>query len=421
MKFKVLLFTFLSTAQCFAQEKIILVNEGMWQSDNGRLTYFEDGRIVSNQWFRDVNGRKLGDTPNDIIQIDSNTIAIALNWSNIIQFISPDGKAVGATEDVPNNRKLASDGEYLYVTSYAHEVCVGAAKLEFEKGFVAKIDPKSYKVTAAVEVGYEPEGIAYYDGHLFVANSGGYAFQESHEYESTVSVIDAESMMVVRTVDTGQINLFSKMSQSGKYLCFNSPGDYYSVDAATVILDCEAVLEGLPDEECCRVLPIAATANCTAADGNFYAVGSSYSYYTGGYEYNYSVIDPQEVFGDGDGVAESLPGSVQSDIEGMTMHYGIYVNPYTGYIYATDAGQYTGAGALYQWDPEGRLTGKYKTYINPAHFLALPPDGIFDGLENIVCEDIILNEAMYNLQGIRIENPLPGEIYIKNGRKFLDK
>jgi len=47
---------------CLAQvqEKIILLNEGLWQADNGRMTYFEDGAIVSNQWFRDKNGYKLG-------------------------------------------------------------------------------------------------------------------------------------------------------------------------------------------------------------------------------------------------------------------------------------------------------------------------------------------------------------------------
>ncbi|MDE6011775.1 MAG: hypothetical protein K2G91_03455, partial [Prevotella sp.] len=43
----------------FAQERIILLNEGNWQADNGKITYFEDGKIVSNQWFRDVNGMKL--------------------------------------------------------------------------------------------------------------------------------------------------------------------------------------------------------------------------------------------------------------------------------------------------------------------------------------------------------------------------
>ena len=96
-----------------AQERILLLNEGNWQADNGKISYFEDGGIVSNQWFRDVNKRKLGDTPNDIIQINNDLIAISVNWSNIIQFISPDGKCVAETEDVPNNRKLATDGRYV--------------------------------------------------------------------------------------------------------------------------------------------------------------------------------------------------------------------------------------------------------------------------------------------------------------------
>ena len=31
-----------------AQEKLIVVNEGNWQSDNGKLTYFEDDHVVIN-------------------------------------------------------------------------------------------------------------------------------------------------------------------------------------------------------------------------------------------------------------------------------------------------------------------------------------------------------------------------------------
>ena len=138
-----------------AQERIILLNEGNWQADNGKITYFEDGKVVSNQWFRDVNGYKLGDTPNDIIAVNDNLIAIAINWSNIVQFITPEGKAVAATEDVPNNRKLASDGDFVYISSYGHECKVGDRFVDFEKGFVAKIDIATFKVTAATEVGYE--------------------------------------------------------------------------------------------------------------------------------------------------------------------------------------------------------------------------------------------------------------------------
>lgn len=406
-----------------AQEKIILLNEGNWQSDNGRLTYFENGEVISNQWFRDVNKMKLGDTPNDIIQVKPNLIAMAINWSNIIQFIDAEGRAVAATEDVPNNRKLATDGNYVYVSSYGHECMTVNGMVEFEKGFVAKIDASTFKVVDTVEVGYEPEGIALYDGKLFVANTGGYAFQEDHEYETTVDVIDATTMEIIRSVDTGQINLYGKLSQSGQYICINSPGDYYDVMAATIIMDCRAVLDGKPDEDCFIKLDYAATYSCTAMDGSFYAIGSRYSYYTGDYEFNYVTIDPQrliESYG-AEGCDETLPGTMLDDIKGMQMPYGIYVNPYTGYIYATDAAGFVEGGTLYQWNPEGELLGKHGVYINPAHFLALNPLGE-SGIEDVVIIPGNNSDApIYNLQGIQIKNPAPGQIYIQNGKKYISK
>ncbi|MCH5215979.1 MAG: hypothetical protein J1F10_03480 [Muribaculaceae bacterium] len=417
-KFLTIMIAMFVSQVVICQEKIILLNEGLWQADNGRISYFENGKIVSNQWFRDINGTKIGDTPDDIIQVNESLIAIAVNWSNIIQFISPDGKAVAATEDVPNNRKLASDGKYVYVSSFGHECMVNGSMVEFKKGFVAKIDINNFKVVAACEVGYEPEGIAYYNGYLFVANTGGYAFQEDHDYESTVSIIDADRMKVINTIDTKQINLYGKMSQSGKYLCINSAGDYYDVSAATVIFDCEAALNG---KKCCTSLEFAATYNCTSADGNFYAIGSRYSYYTGEYTFNYITINPETVMNtDGaDGVTHILPGTVVQDIQKMSMPYGIYVNPYSGYIYATDAGSFVGAGSLYQWSPTGVLLGKHKVYINPAHFLALKPDSGNDGCPDIIATGSREDTAIYNLHGIRVLSPVIGNIYIQKGKKFI--
>lgn len=404
-----------------AQEKLIVLNEGNWQSDNGKVSYFEDGKIVSNQWFRDVNGYKIGDTPNDIIHVRPNLIAITVNWSNIVQFIDAQGKAVAATEDIPNNRRLATDGNYVYVTSYGHECGTINGIKEFEKGFVAKIDANTYKVIDATEVGYEPEGIAYYKGKLLVANSGGYAFQEGHDYETTLSMLDAETMKLERTIDTGQINMCSKMSQSGQYLCLNSPGDYYDMPGATIIIDSDAVLAGLPDDECFVSLTCSSTYNCTAMDGNFYAVGAGYSYNSGDYTFNYVTIDPQKAFDTGgeEGIEEELPGSIVEDIKKMVMPYGIYVNPYTGYIYATDAAGFVEGGTLYQWSPQGKLLGKHGVYINPGHFLALNPNGesgiSSPGLDSTSYDDV----TIYNLQGIRVDKVVKGEIYIKNGVKYI--
>lgn len=423
MKRLLLIFMILAAAGhiASAQEKIILLNEGNWQSDNGKMTYFENGKVVSNQWFRDNNQKaKLGDTPNDIIQINDNLIAIAINWSNIVQFITPQGKAVAATEDVPNNRKLATDGEYVYVSSYGHECGTINGMKYFEKGYVAKIDVKTFKVVDAVEVGYEPEGIAYYKGHLFVANTGGYAFQEAHEYETTVSIIDASTMKVVKTIDTGQINLYGKMSQSGKYLCINSPGDYYYIMAATIIFDCEAALTGIGNVF--TKLEYAATYNTTDIDGKFYAIGSRYSYITSDYKFNYIIIDPALVMQtDGaEGVTETFPGTVLDDLKKLEMPYAIYINPYTGYIYATDAGGYVEAGTLLQWNPEGKLLGKHKVYINPGHMLALPPDGHFTGIGNVEYAQPMPNGKTFDIMGREIYNPHRGNLYIKNGKKIIN-
>ena len=376
MKKLILLLICSIAATMRGQERIILLNEGNWQADNGKITYFEDGEVVSNQWFRDVNKRKLGDTPNDIIQINDSLIAITVNWSNIIQFISPDGKRVAETEDVPNNRKLATDGRYVYVSSYGHECGTIHGFDAFTRGYVAKIDIQTFEVVATCEVGYEPEGIAYYKGYLFVANTGGYAFQEDHDYETTVSIINAETMQLEKNIDTGQINLYGKLSQSGRYLCINSPGDYYDVPAATVIFDCDKALDG--DDDCFVALEYASTYSCTMLDGNFLAIGARFSYYTNEYQFNYVVIDPREVMltEGGGGIDESLPGTMLDDLKAIGMPYGVYVNPYTGYIYATDAGSFAAAGALMQWSPEGVFLGSHKVYINPAHFLALPLSAI---------------------------------------------
>lgn len=338
-------------------ENLIICNEGNWQSDNGQLSYYDGtAGVLTNKWFRQVNGSKLGDTPNDIIQVNDTLIAIAVNWSNIIQYIHPDGTACGATENVPNNRRMCTDGNYLYITSYAHQ----CGNQTFEKGYVAKIDVKTKQVVATCEVGWEPEGVRLYEGKLYVANTGGYAFSENHAYETTVQVVDAETMKSIKTIDTGCINLYGEMSQAGQYLCINSCGDYYNVKPKTVIVDCKT------DEV--KTFDFPATYNSTDGDV-FYTVGSEFSYNTGEYVYSIKTINPktQEVK---DGI---FCEAITQKIKEITSPYELYISPYTKNVYFTDAGSYASAGYLYGYTKEGEeLFVKQKVYINPAHILALP-------------------------------------------------
>ncbi len=338
-------------------ENLIVCNEGNWQSDNGQLSYYDGvtGQLT-NKWFRQLNGIKLGDTPNDIIQVNDTLIAIAVNWSNIVQYIHPDGTACGATENVPNNRRMCTDGKYLYITSYAHK----CGNKTFTKGYVAKIDVATKQVVATCEVGWEPEGIRLYDGKLYVANTGGYAFSEKHEYETTVQVVDAETMTTVKTIDTGGINLYGEMSQAGQYLCINSCGDYYDVSPKTIIVDCKTDKVTTFDFPC--------TYNTT--DGsNFYTVGTAFSYNTGEYTYYIKTIDPVTLQ-----VTDGIYcDDITNKIKELTSPYEIYVSPHTGNVYFTDAGSYASAGELYGYRLDGTpLFSPQEVYVNPAHILALP-------------------------------------------------
>lgn len=302
-----------------------------------------------------------------------------------------------------------------YVTSYVHECSTADGLWQCTKGFVAKIDLKTFKVVKCCEVGYEPEGIAWYGGCLFVANTGGYSYQEDHDYESTVSVIDAITMTKIRDIDTGVINLYGKMSQTGRYLCINSCGDYYLYPACSLILDCSKAIAG-NDKSFIVLDDVTATYNCATPDGTFFALGSAFDYITYESVVSTTLIDPEVLFrSDGrEGLSGSLPGTVSQDISSLlSSPYGIYVNPYTGYIYATNS-DYVSPGTLYQWTPDGTYVGSYTLYLNPAHFLALgdwTPTGVAPVAD-------FHNSATYNLQGIRAL-PNSDGIVITNGRKHL--
>ena len=334
-------------------DRILVLCEGLWGLDNSTISYVDNG-VLTNGWFKQQNpGMHLGDTGNDIIQVNDTLIAVSVNWSNIIQYMYPNGKAIAATEDIPNNRRLATDGKrYLFCTSYAN------------KGYVAKVDLVSKEIVATCKVGYEPEGIAYYEGKLFVANTGGYSFQEKdHQYESTISVVDVESMKELRRIDVGCINLYGTMSQCGQFICINSAGDYYDTKPKTIVLD-------MSTEEF-RVYDFPATYNCVY-ENRFYLIGSEFSYSSGadgGYKYSVHSIDlpsmkEYEGFGKYNFAVETIMQ--------MQSPYCIYISPYSGHLYVTDARSYATNGYLYEFDPEKVEFTKLKLQgLNPGHVVAL--------------------------------------------------
>ena len=132
----------------------------------------------------------------------------------------------------------------------------------------------------------------------------------------------------------------------------------------------KVIRKGFGESETGGITSFAFPSTYNTTDGSkFYTVGSSYSYDTGEYEYYIKTIDPK---------TNQLTDGIYCDaitekIKGLTAPYELYVSPYTGNVYFTDAGNYASAGTLYGYKPDGQpLFAPQELYVNPAHILALP-------------------------------------------------
>lgn len=334
-----------------SSDRLLVLCEGLWGMNNSSISLLDHG-VLTNHWFQQQNpGERLGDTANDILMVNDTLIAISVNWSNIIQYIRPDGTAIAATENIPNNRRLATDGAgFLYATSYA------------DKGYVAKIDLRTKLIVDTCHVGYEPEGIAFYDGRLYVANTGGYSSQtQDHGYEQTISVVDAATMRELRRIDTGCPNLYGAMTQWREWLCINSAGDMYNIAPRTVVLN-------MANDEF-RVYDFAATYS-TAFEGRFYIVGSAFSSFSGEYTYTTHNIALPSLEAS-DGLAEYA--AAEEAISQMQSPYALYISPLSGHLYVADARAYATNGYVYEFGRKGEQLNKWLLRgVNPNHFCLIP-------------------------------------------------
>ena len=109
----------------------------------------------------------------------------------------------------------------LYVSATAH-----AGKLT---GTVTVIDALTNEVTANVEVGIAPEGLALVDGKIYVANSGS----------SSVSVIDSSSNTVVETipVEIDPVDLAYDSTNKAIYVTDKSSGELSIINTSSLSLE----------------------------------------------------------------------------------------------------------------------------------------------------------------------------------------
>ena len=319
-------------------QKLFVLNEGGMGSNNATLDFlrFKDGQYVTGA-FKKMNpsvGAGLGDVGNDIA-IHGKEAWIVVNNSGIVEVISADDETEIAAIQVPTPRNIAFDEKYAYVTSWAGAFATGSyddngnyviTDSKNPKGHVYRIDLSTKKVDGSVEVGYQPEGIAVYNGKLYVANSGGISSQlpPNYSYDNTLSVIDAATFKVEKTVEV-QVNLKNVYSDGKGNIYVTNLGNYWNVHSGLYML--QAASGG-------HVLHIADFVSVSALCGDtVYCIGTDS-------EYDWSAAHTYNAWS----VTDGTKNEVTLNITGTTP-YGLAVLD-ADTFFVGDAGDYFNPGTV---------------------------------------------------------------------------
>ena len=223
--------------QAFAEnhQGVFQLNEGQMGTNSVTLDFL---RFASGHYSRDVfrpdGGASLGDVANDVAII-GDEVWMVINNSGIVQVISKTDCSEIAAIKVPMPRNIAFDDTYAYVTSWAgayaqyNEDYSQIISYDNPKGKVYRINLDTKQLDGEpVEVGYQPEGIACDNGKLYVANSGGVAWQlpPDYQYGKTVSVIKTDSFNEVETEIEVGVNPKNVIAGGSNRIFVTSLGDY---------------------------------------------------------------------------------------------------------------------------------------------------------------------------------------------------
>ncbi|MDX2127543.1 MAG: hypothetical protein SFU91_00735 [Chloroherpetonaceae bacterium] len=211
---------------------VYVLNQGLFQGNNATLTYYDiDSNKAVTDFYEQKNGKKLGDTGNDIA-IYGSKMYVVVNGSSRLEVINPftgiSLKTVPlfdssfTTPRARSPRKMAFGDGFVFISCY--------------DGSVVKIDTMSLSVVAIGRAGSNPEGIAYVNGKLYVANSGGLNFPN---YDSTLSILSATSLATLKTL-TVRINLIGVQRDASGDVYVVSQGNYGDIPPRLFVINTSA-------------------------------------------------------------------------------------------------------------------------------------------------------------------------------------
>lgn len=306
---------------------VYVLNEGNFGRNNSTLSYFvPDSDRVYEDVFSLVNGRGLGDTGNDIV-ISGNKAYIVVNNSDKIEVIEAKTHKSIATILTPGASpyKIAILGGKGYVTNlYRNAVTV--------------IDLVANSIVVdTIKVGDNPTGIFAFNNKVYVANSG---FGKG----KTVSVIDARTNRVIKTITVGDGPDAFSIDQVNRLwvLCYGSYGDWQN-----------------PNDDTYGKLFAIDLNTDTVIDSIFVGGHPSRLVIYGDFAYT---IKSGSVARINLKTKEITENFIQGNF------YSISIDPLNKLLYCADAKDYVQKGEVYIYDLSGKFIKKFQAGIIPSSF-----------------------------------------------------
>ncbi len=178
---------------------VIISNEGGFGNGDGSISFFDkDSLKIVNDLFLKFNNRSLGDVVQSV-SIANNKAFIVVNNSQKIEVINLENfKSITTLTGLSYPRYFLQVDEnkgYVSNGNYAGQIYI--------------VDLGNIEVIDSIVVGSGPETMAKSGKYIFVANSGGW------DVDSTISVIDANSDKLIKTIEVADIPIDIEIDVNG--------------------------------------------------------------------------------------------------------------------------------------------------------------------------------------------------------------
>ena len=338
---------------------MFILSEGLFNQNSSTLAWHDFSTGTTDSWqsrqgksydcFEKANGRRLGDTANDML-IYGSRLYIAVSESGTVEVIDP--ATCLSLGQIPMQgaqpRALAASEGHVYVCCF--------------DGTVARIDTVTMSITGTVRAGRNPDGLCCTHGKLYVSNSGGL---DTGNPDSTVSVISLDTF-----TETGRITLRP------------NPGRICT-DGTSVFVISRGLFDYGTNSYDCRLHRIDAASDILTDTYDIHALNMDIAGSTAWlYEYGSGRIM----------VMETPTGLITDscfikDRTRIECPYGIKADAATGKLYVCDAADYVTPGSVLCFDSDGFLEyriagiGINPNTIQPYDAVVMPDENTQTALE----------------------------------------